>query len=457
VCQELEKKKDELKQHSIFILPDDKDTDYEFYVLVDDEKLDNEFLKELFNFLNTSNNKFADDKHKEKLKKWLDITDDNDPLLTPLNWIKIAIERYPYRLFVAVDNPDKYKNKSSKSKFLNQRICWIKKEELKNAFSNENDFSLFEVKKLEINIGNNLLKDFTPHQRGILWLYYKWIEHIMEITNYGKINIHIAIRDPEMNYFIPITSPFKEIGGNNQKYEIGNKIFIKDAFENQDSYFISFARHEPLALRPRYNFLYSQGYSGSQFQYNIIIPSADNFNQYYKTMLFVENALFKKLIFDERFQNFYTSQTKKVKQKLICSGLFPVKEKRTEFKFDKGEGITLKKENTDFGMEKGDIEEIMKENNQTLHPEIYNGNYLYLLIIHQGILDKIKEKNPRKLILDLKDSFPFIQITSGRGKPENVPKGEKFIEFSNIEQVMKEYPEDLILTKIAFKVIAKEE
>jgi hypothetical protein len=82
---------------------------------------------------------------------------------------------------------------------------------------------------------------------------------------------------------------------------------------------------------------------------------------------------------------------------------------------------------------------------------------LYLLIIHQGIFDKIKETNPRKLILDLKDSFPFIQITSGRGKPENVPKGEKFIEFSNIEQVMKEYSEDLILTKIAFKVIAKEE
>jgi len=470
VCIEFKNKENELKQHSIFILPDDKDTDYEFYVLVGDEKSDNEFLKELFNFLNTSNNKFADDKHKEKLKKWLGITDDNDPLLTPLNWLKIAIERYPYRLFVAVDNPDEYKKKASKnSKFLKQRICWIKKEDLKDAFSNEKDFNLFEVKKLEKNneeksvpVGNNLLKDFTPYQRGILWLYYKWIEHIMEIAGYSKINIHIQTRQ-EMNYFVPITSPFIEEKSPIYNYSINNISYIEANVENE--LHIDFGRHEPLVLREdsqKYKFLYSQGYSGSQFQYNIIIPSTDNFNQYYKTMLFVENALFKKLIFDERFQNFYTSQTKKVKQNLICSGLFPVKEiikadSEEIFKFDNGEGITLKKENNNFGMEKEDIEKVMKKDSQTLHPEIYNGNYLYLLIIHQGILDKIKKETPRKLILDLKDSFPFIQITSGRGKPENVPKGEKFIEFSNIEQVMKEYPEDLILTKIAFKVIAKEE
>jgi hypothetical protein len=141
-----EEKKDELKQHSIFILPDDKDTDYEFYVLVGDDKSDNEFLKELFNFLNTSNNKFADYKHKEELKKWLGIT--NDAYLTPLNWLKIAIERYPYRLFVAVDNPDEYKKASQKSKFLNQRICWIKREDLGRAFLNEKGVNLLEIKKV---------------------------------------------------------------------------------------------------------------------------------------------------------------------------------------------------------------------------------------------------------------------------------------------------------------------
>ena len=467
-----EEKKDELKQHSIFILPDDKDTDYEFYLLVGDDKSDNEFLKELFNFLNTSNNKFADYKHKEELKKWLGIT--NDAYLTPLNWLKIAIERYPYRLFVAVDNPDEYKNNASKSKFLKQRICWIKKDELKDAFLKENDFNLFEVKKLEKNkngkcipVGNNLLKDFKPYQRGILWLYYKWIGHIMEITEKKEklINIYVEI-DERSDYFIPVTSPFKEQSNSIDNYSVNNKIFYGIGVMNftknhPNSPQICLSRHEPLATSTckdflSAKFLYSQGYSGSQFQYNIIIPSTDDFNQFYKTMLFVENALFKKLIFDERFQNFYTSQTKDVKQKLICSGLFPVKEIRTKvktiFNFDKGEGITLNKKNNGFEIEKGDIKTIMGK----FHPEIYNGNYLYLLIIHQGILDKIKE-NPRKLILDLKDSFPFIQITSGRGKPENVPKCEKFIEFSNIEQVMKEFPEDLILTKIAFKVIAKEE
>jgi hypothetical protein len=478
VCQELEEKKDELKQHSIFILPDDKDTDYEFYVLVGDDNSDNEFLKELFNFLNSSNNKFADDKHKEELKKWLGITGDNDRLLKPLNWLKIAIERYPYRLFVAVDNPNNYKEASQKSKFLNQRICWIKKEDLEKAFLNKKGVNLLEIKKLNNDNkpnGENLLKDFKTYQRGVLWLYYKWIEHIMEITQKNeekRINIYVEI-DGRSDYFITITSPFKEKTVNdNNTYSISKRIFygmqlikFNKIFPNNPQ--ITFSRHETLAISnlfPFVNFIYSQGYSGSQFQYNIIIPSTDGFNQFYKTMLFVENALFKKLIFDERFQNFYTSQTKKVKQKLICSGLFPVKEIKTIvkikvetiFNFDKGEGIVLKKENKKnnaFEIEKGDIKTIMGK----LHPEIYNGNYLYLLIIHQGILDKIKVKNPRKLILDLKNTFPFIQITSGRGKPENVPKGEKFIEFSNIDQLMKEYSEDLILTKIAFKVIAKEE
>jgi hypothetical protein len=459
-----EEKKDELKQHSIFILPDDKETDYEFYVLVGDDKSDNEFLKELFNFLNTSNNKFADYKHKEELKKWLGITDDNDRLLTPLNWLKIAIERYPYRLFVAVDNPDEYKKASQKSKFLNQRICWIKREDLGRAFLNEKEFNLLEIKKLDNNpTGKNLINELKPYQRGILWLYYKWIEHILEITKCNSVDTY-SERNLGNDYFVPITSPFKEEKPRSLQYQIGDKIYYGcDKVVTK----INFLRHDPAALSPYFEsikFLYSQGYSGSQFQYNIIIPSTDNFNQYYKTMLLVENALFKKLIFDERFQNFYTSQTKEVKQKLICSGLFPVKEIKTKvkikvetiFNFDKVEGIVLKKENkknNDFEIEKRDIKTIMGE----LHPEIYNGNYLYLLIIHQGILDKIKVENPRNLILDLKDTFPFIQITSGRGKPENVPKGEKFIEFSNIEQVMKEYPEDLILTKIAFKVIAKEE
>ena len=465
ICGKLKNKEEELKRHSIFILSDDKDTDYEFCVLVDDENNPkNEFLKELFKFLkNRDEKKFADAKHKEELKRWLGISDDNDDYLTVLNWLKIAIEKYPYRLFVAVDNPDNYKNKSNKSQFIKQRICWVKKEELKQAFLNKNNHNLLEIKNLNDKnkpTGNNLIKSLNPSQRAILWLYYKWIEHIIEhimkITKYEnkKINIDVEV-GVEQDYFIPITSPFKETKRSNQTYSIKDKI----TYGKVESPLISFSRHEPFATTPLYNnfsFLYSQGYSGSQFQYNIIIPSTDNFNQYYKTMLFVENALFKKLIFDERFQNFYTSQTKKVKQKLICSGLFPVKEIKSIFKFDEGEGIVLEKENNNFKMKIEDIEKVMKKNNNDLHPEIYNGNYLYLLIIHQGILDKIKE-NPRKLILNLKDTFPFIQITSGRGKPENVPKGEKFIEFSNIEQVMKEYPEDLILTKIAFKVIASKE
>lgn len=66
----------------------------------------------------------------------------------------------------------------------------------------------------------------------------------------------------------------------------------------------------------------------------------------------------------------------------------------------------------------------------------------HILIIHQGILDKINvdkfEGNNRKERIDtfinlLREHIPFICITSGRGKPPELPEGTKFLTFSIIE------------------------
>jgi hypothetical protein len=74
-----------------------------------------------------------------------------------------------------------------------------------------------------------------------------------------------------------------------------------------------------------------------------------------------------------------------------------------------------------------------------LWPEDQRG--IDMILIHQGILDKWKGNNKTKdiltrEILDLKESIPFIIITSGRGKPDNLPEGVKYLGFSGLEACM---------------------
>lgn len=73
---------------------------------------------------------------------------------------------------------------------------------------------------------------------------------------------------------------------------------------------------------------------------------------------------------------------------------------------------------------------------------------LDILIVHQGILDKLDNDTLSKypseaddnrigqieqLLIKLKENIPFIIVTSGRGKPVNLPAGVKFIPFSQVE------------------------
>jgi hypothetical protein len=59
-----------------------------------------------------------------------------------------------------------------------------------------------------------------------------------------------------------------------------------------------------------------------------------------------------------------------------------------------------------------------------------------MLVMHQTILDKWKFGTGRHLaraLADLKDEFPWLTVTSGRGKPEEVPFGARFLPFSGLQ------------------------
>jgi SAM-dependent methyltransferase len=71
-------------------------------------------------------------------------------------------------------------------------------------------------------------------------------------------------------------------------------------------------------------------------------------------------------------------------------------------------------------------------------------NKFHIVVIHQGVLDKLDSKdnsffisthwgNTEKFIAELKQYIPFVIIDSGRGKPANLPKNSKYIEYSVIQ------------------------
>ena len=75
-------------------------------------------------------------------------------------------------------------------------------------------------------------------------------------------------------------------------------------------------------------------------------------------------------------------------------------------------------------------------------------SFIDILIVHQGILDKITNMSKDKIeeeLSNLKEKIPFIFVTSGRGRPDEVPDGVKFVPFGIIESTLLQRPHSKLL------------
>lgn len=455
ICGDLwiKEKEKELKKHSIYMLDDDEhDRGFEFFVFIDsgDDKNRPYFLKELYNVaINGEVGKgFAVLGHKDELKKWLGINSNDDKRLTPLNWLKIAIERYPYRLFVVID-PGKWENNGKTPienenlhKFLKKRICWIDKK----------DFYL---------ANSNLEKMKT-------WLAGLWISHILkDIREYQDIG-DIFIRPHAMNIseisYIPATLPFDRDLKSKRYYDSlvynlknpGDGLKKNDGDANFPVLF--FSRHgdfwelgkvevgrwnldEELESIKK-NVIYSENLSGSLSFFSQFLTALENIGKS-KSELFllkmIEQSLYRIGIADERFQEWWGNldirRSGSIFQSRLTALYWEGENRYGQKKFPGHRVYCCFKYNDSFDIDWGKGK---GKNFKKLWPGNQRG--MDILIIHQGILDKgVKPKTKSKLtenILNLKDHFPFVVITSGRGNPENLPFGVKFLPFSGIEMCM---------------------
>ncbi len=454
-CEELNK--EELRKNSIFLLSNDReDRDFEFFVFIDPDNEDDrlEFLKELHHCLCKCNwtagqpdCSFVKENNRVQLEKWLKSDGIEDrTLINPLSWLKIAIERYPYRLFVVIDKkkwevndrcpldkdfwfrsetPPDDLTQWLRSPFVYKRICWIDKERIENLNSRE------------------LKKN----------LYSAWGKHLIEKINSKKapIPLYIGTRgEDKNNTHIPATLPdscFKKADGESSDFEKSNLVNLASTAQNG----IIFRRHGALSglwnesKNPDFGInwdeiIYFESISGSQFQF----PLLSTYLSLQKQIEILQTALFSLTILDERYMEWSKTIPDDTKKQLLYTHIFPVSIQKN-VSIETG-GCASLEDNLriaipcDFLNNREALPEFIKSRNNS-SPDI--------LVIHQGIVDKMKHIN----IIQMKNSIPYILITSGRGYPPNLPYGVKFIPFSLIQFfLMRRYYEKFLFIKAVMRI-----
>lgn len=186
---------------------------------------------------------------------------------------------------------------------------------------------------------------------------------------------------------------------------------------------------------------YHEALSGSQTYFSMLEnPPEENYHKTKLALQLVENALATILIIDERAGNYYINSDSGVKTRFDRAGICIISEFNNKNNVHK---VTERKIEKDDPFEK-------------------NKKYNYI-IIHQGILDKlkpnehctVKEKNNYLVgFIDyLKNRCDLLIVTSGRGQPNQLKKGIgknlKFLPFSNLESfILKPYHEKFLLVQV---------
>ena len=322
-----------------------------------------------------------------------------------------------------------------------------------------------EVKYIIQNNLEALFNHYLFASRNFYDKYQEGIETLPKIfkSNDGNVQGDSQIIDPkekvlednllEFLDFLNFEFIYKHIKG------------LSSSFSSiQPTQVISYKRHSLLGSELDFSEIwYKEALSGSQISFSLLknIPK----NKYDRHRLFfqmVENGLLRMAIFDERLYK-YCKQKEIVKKRLEKGNVW------VPYSLHYGERVFTMEE---LRMEKGkDIGEeiayclspiIKEELHHVTLKQLKSIANIDILIIHQGILDKIFPQKGNKstssvelnrFIRKCKLKTPYVIITSGRGEPSSLPDSTKFIPYSNIQTMfMQEYPEKLLFTQILMKV-----
>jgi len=379
------------------------------------------------------------------------------------------LEKLPYRLFVVSNNQD-----NGRFENIKKRVVIL--DDLK-IYMNNNDYEAFKIKLYEhwlnkirpsndvldnINIYINFSGSETQSEKWDLELFKKCEDLIKmfakamrkEEENLNQkwedtlINNDVlnGITDPVDFFFImylrlkpeevDLFKSYFPFFSYNKKLP---PIYKEERFQNINCGTNHNAQIKIIRHHLPEECFYGEEISGSCTHYQILSRYTIDPQLHYKIL---ENAFLKMLIIDERMIDFIDKKSDRVKNRFKSSRIvipvdyvgvkINIDSKSYEYKWAKNSNNILDLDNVEIDIN--------------------------LLIIHQGIIDKMKrgeEKvNPEEFVRKIKEKIQFVIITSGRGEPENVPKNAKFVPFSVIEStLMKDYHEKFILAGILMSLI----
>lgn len=164
-----------------------------------------------------------------------------------------------------------------------------------------------------------------------------------------------------------------------------------------------------------------------------------------------ENALLRVLIIDERVSKFLTNHPS---MRAVFLNMNISAMDFSEIKDCLKESIGIKEEVFNIDLEKLPLFYEYSEGQKSKKME----KKWDVLIIHQGVIDKWFSRHSKtdvgKLIGNLQEKVMYTVITSGRGRPDNIPDYIKVLPFSTIESTLfNSCPEKMILTSTIMNLL----
>ena len=201
--------------------------------------------------------------------------------------------------------------------------------------------------------------------------------------------------------------------------------------------------------------IYAEQLSGTQSYFNMLM-NISNLPEQKRAGFFVrmaENALLRILIIDERVSKFLSEhphmQTVFYNMNIFAANYSALRKEETV-------GITRNgKDAYDIDLEKLPLF-------LPFDKPLAAGkkNKWDILILHQGVIDKLffrhSHEEVGKLIDNLQKKAAYPVITSGRGRPDNIPPYIKVVPFSTVESTLfNSCPEKMLLTATIMNLLSK--
>lgn len=430
VRETLFQQEQEWRKHSVYPLRDDSDRDFEFYVFVDpgQGKTRPLFLEVLEQAITDANAKL-DGEPLKQFKEWTGTDDGN--LATAMNWVKIAIERYPMRLFVVRDAVPN----SNPHLFLKKRICWLTRSEFEEQLNGDKEqFKLWLHAQWVKHLIANVRADLASKTRDTLQFEFRNLQ-LSDALTHEISTLPEWLRVPQSRGQQPCPFPL----------DLNSLAITKNAQNNVIT--VVFQRHSSCYKWSSDKWQgvnqldYCESFSGALSYASMLMEAAASPNEHRSFLLrLAETALLRIGIADERFQEWWEKHETEIIGSLLSQKVIAVfwgdnPEKTGQRSFPNHGAYAVYKP-------KGQQEQLTMTvpGQDSPNPWESNSRSLDILVVHQGILDKwdseaSKEQFTQK-VLEWKKDFAWIVVTSGRGRPDAVPYGVKFLPWAGVDTCM---------------------